>query len=358
MTASRIVTALDATLPSPGEMADIVYFPEGTHTITPSVDGKPKTITVKLEAKNGEKIAERFQDSLQKLLSENVRPIFDFDHKDTGPASGLPKRFFYEKGKGLMASVEWTGAGRKAIESKDYSYFSPTFLISDSGEPSGLPKRGPLGALVNSPAFREIPRIAAKDGTQPNPDQEETMSQLVTCGLLNESEAAKEDAVRVATARVTAMRGDSDKLKELEASIAALNSERDELKKKLSTAEDEAQKHKEAQAADKVKEAVAAGKIAAKDEEGQAFWKELVMEKGQSAVKALDALPAAHGDITSPVVKASFGDKTKGGGTDLLTEAKKLVTAKEAETEEEAIGMVAASNPELYQAYADSLGNE
>jgi phage I-like protein len=56
-----------------------------------------------------------------------------------------------------------TGAGKAAIEGKDFSYLSPSFLIDDNGIPSGLPERGPLAALVNEPAFREIPRIAASD---------------------------------------------------------------------------------------------------------------------------------------------------------------------------------------------------
>jgi hypothetical protein len=39
---------------------------------------------------------------------------------------------------------------------KDFSYFSPTFLLDDDGTPAGLPGRGPLGALVDEPAFGDV----------------------------------------------------------------------------------------------------------------------------------------------------------------------------------------------------------
>lgn len=120
-----LVTALDARIPESGEPNAIVYIPEGIHTIRPTVDGKAKTITVKMKPEEGERIAASFQSQLEKIQAGNVRPFMDFDHQE-GPASGLPKRFFYEKGKGLMLEVEWTGRGRQAIEGKDYSYFSPT----------------------------------------------------------------------------------------------------------------------------------------------------------------------------------------------------------------------------------------
>lgn len=52
------------------------------------------------------------------------------------------------------------------FESLKYSYFSPEFYLGEDGMPADLPERGPLGALVNEPAFRSIPRIAASDSSQ------------------------------------------------------------------------------------------------------------------------------------------------------------------------------------------------
>ncbi len=46
----RLITAFASLLPDGGIPAEIVYLPEGTNKITPFVDGKPQTITVKVPA--------------------------------------------------------------------------------------------------------------------------------------------------------------------------------------------------------------------------------------------------------------------------------------------------------------------
>jgi hypothetical protein len=59
--------------------------------------------------------------------------------------------------------VDWSGSGAAAIRNKDYSFFSPVFLLGDDGMPDSLPAKGETGSLVNEPAFRSMPRIAAAD---------------------------------------------------------------------------------------------------------------------------------------------------------------------------------------------------
>ena len=146
----------------------IVFIPEGEHSITPSVDGKPGAIVSKVAANRGEVIVEALNKSLKKRLSKNVRPIIDFDHADTGPAAAIPTKFTYEQGVGVMLELDWTDAGTSAIEGRNYSYFSPVFNMDrNTGEPVGLASSGPVGALVNDPAFREIKRIAAANKSQP-----------------------------------------------------------------------------------------------------------------------------------------------------------------------------------------------
>lgn len=152
--------------PLDGAPTTIVYIPEGDHVITPTVDGRPGTVTVRVPPARGQEIAAHLQNDLDKRKGQNVRAWFDFDHQP-GPASALPQSFRYEPGKGIVCALEWTRAGKAAIEGRDFSYFSPTFLIDDDGTPSGLPDRGSFGALVNEPAFREIPRIAASDASLP-----------------------------------------------------------------------------------------------------------------------------------------------------------------------------------------------
>lgn len=151
-------TALDASaIPS-----EIVYIPEGVHEITPTVNGKPGKVTVNLPANRGHEIAAAFQRDLERRNRDNVRPTVNFDHK-AGAASALPVKFSYQAGRGLILALDWTNSGRAAIEGRDYSYFSPEFLLGDDGTPSGLALKGSVGALVNEPAFRNIPRIAAAD---------------------------------------------------------------------------------------------------------------------------------------------------------------------------------------------------
>ena len=152
---------------------EIVYIPEGTHQITPTVNGKAQQITVHLPREKGEKIAASFQRALERRHGDTVRPILDFDHKASGPAAAIPKAFRYQAGTGMMLEVEWTGAGASAIQGRDFSYFSPEFHVDDNGVPLTIPSRGSIGSLVNHPAFRSIPRIAAADhGGQESAEEE------------------------------------------------------------------------------------------------------------------------------------------------------------------------------------------
>lgn len=159
ITAALVAASFDE---SQGVPSEIIYLPEGDNPITATVNGKPESILVSVPRERGPKIAAKLQADLEKRQGENVRPWFSFQHQP-GPASALPQSFRYEPGKGVMVAVEWTGAGRSAIEGKDFSYFSPTFLRDDDGTPGGLPVKGEFGALVNEPAFRNIQRIAAAD---------------------------------------------------------------------------------------------------------------------------------------------------------------------------------------------------
>ncbi len=162
--------------------AEIVYIPEGSHRIFPTVNGKPDSITVRLHPESGPSIAAALDSQLQSLRASNVRPFLDFDHKRQA-ASGIPTSFRYEPGQGIMLSVEWTALGRAAIEGRSHSYFSPEFLIGEDGSPADLPLRGPIGGLVNNPAFREIPRLAAShSGKPPGEILMEAAERLVLAG--------------------------------------------------------------------------------------------------------------------------------------------------------------------------------
>ena len=270
----------------------IVYLPEGNHTINATVGGKAQTVDVSVDRS----ILASFADALKERQEANVRPFAGFDHQ-TGPASFIPLEFRYEDGVGLVLDVEWTKAGREAIEGKDYSYFSPTFLLSKDGIPYGLAKRGEIGSLVNDPAFESIQRIAAQH-TEPNNTQH--MEHLVELGLVEAScdadQALELAKASLATLRETAAQAEdvetvkasnADLMKKLEAAeaqISELQAACDMYKKQMAETA-------EASADAAIDDAVKAGRIAPQDDASKAFWKQSILSNPE-AVKVLASLPA------------------------------------------------------------------
>jgi hypothetical protein len=263
----------------------IVYLPEGKHRISATVGGKPKTVDVEIDSRIGAAFAE----DLTKRLEKNIRPFAGFDH-ESGPASFIPIEFRYEEGVGLLLDVEWTEAGRKAIEGRDYSYFSPTFLVSSNGIPTGLAPRGEIGSLVNDPAFEEIPRIAAAH----NPNT--MIDQLIELGLIDESQDP-ETAMEVAKSNLANLResasvGNADEEKTVESNMHYAK-----LEAELASAMDENKKLKEgmaekamASAEIAIDEAVKAGRIAPQDDASKAFWRSSIIANPE-ALNALNAIP-------------------------------------------------------------------
>lgn len=344
LVSAAIASALSLAKGTPGE---IVYLPEGEHKIFATVDGKPKEITVKIPADRGEEIAKALQASFDERSKANVRPWLDFEHK-RGAASGLPLSFRFEPGAGVMCKVDWTGAGRQAIEGKDFSYFSPEFVLGDDGIPEGLPQRGPLGALVNEPAFREIPRIAAADAVLDLKTPPNAMSKLIFAALA--ISAAAENAESEAVAVIEKMKTDNATVK---ASLATVEKERDELKVKVSAAEASEAKARKERADTLVKAAMADGRIAPKDEDTQNKFRAKIEAGDTFAEEILERLPKQNGNLDKSVVTAAAA----GGGTVTGFEAKAaaLVTAGQAKTLDEALSIVAASEPASYAEYLKTL---
>ena len=287
------------TQPLDAERPSIVFMPEGEHTITASVDGKPQTITVTVDAR----VLASFTEDLGKRKESNIRPFGGFDH-EKGAASFIPLEFRYEDGVGLMLDVEWTKAGREAIEGRDYSYFSPSFLVRN-GIPFGLPKRGEVGSLVNDPAFEDIPRIAAS-----NQLQHSDMEHLAKLGLIS-SDTNEDEALVVAQSNLDELREKAAKADELstveaqeemevekkteeeteevtekvapEEELADLKIAYAKLKEEYNAALEKLNASSEAAAAAAVEDAVAAGRIAPQDEAAKAFWKQSIIDKPESA---------------------------------------------------------------------------
>lgn len=349
---SAIVSPLAAGLPT-----EIVYVPDGKNRITPQ--SHPKGIDVNVPREQGEAIAAALQADLDKLLARNVEPWFDFEHSRKYPTSGFPKSFRYQPGEGIMCSVEWSRSGRIAVRGKDVRYFSPEVYLDEKGIPCGLPERGPLGGLVTEPAFREIRPVTASDADpSQKPPAMSAILLLASIGLLTQEEASAEGAETLARTRLTSMRTQIASLDEVKGKLTAAETERDGLKTKLTAAEAEVKKVADKRADDLVKAAIEDGRIAPKDEDTAKDFRERLSAGDAFAEKVLTNLPKLHEGLEKTVIKAGAGNRPDmGGGHALEKKARALVTANQADSFEDALGLVAASEPDLYSDYLKSLSD-
>lgn len=137
----------------------IEWMPAGTHSICCSRNGEPAEIEVQVDEALVAVLNEQLQAARALADSGKAsRPYIDFDHT-RGEAAAIPTEFFWQDG--IRLCVEWTAAGAAAVSGRVYSYFSPEFFADKSGKVTAIPAVGPIGALVNTPAFQEIERIAA-----------------------------------------------------------------------------------------------------------------------------------------------------------------------------------------------------
>src|SRR5262245_34920579 len=126
---SSLVVSAAATTTFDGQApSQIIYMPRGEWTIRPRVSGEPKEVTVMADQDTAATLQSNFE---SRLAQPQARPYGGFDH-DHRKASFIPKGFQWDEAKGVVLEVDWTAAGRSAIEGRDYSYFSPTFLLSNN----------------------------------------------------------------------------------------------------------------------------------------------------------------------------------------------------------------------------------
>ena len=310
----RLVTAsLGASLGHGDEKLSVIqYIPAGRNTVSAKVDGSPEVVDL-VGCQRG---AELLQASLEKRLRQNVKPIIDFDHQDTGPAAGKPKRFFWDDQEGIMLEVKLSRSGRAAVKGEDYEHFSPLCLIDGEGCPIGLHPERPAGALTNDPALRNIRKVAAKRETNSHPTMADThdFTPLIQAGILTADQAKASNVVPVIAAAF-AKRADSEKT--LEAAKAQAEKERDEANKVL-------QAHRTSQADTVIKRAIECGRIGKKDEDGQKFWRGLILERGDEAIRQLEAKSAVAPGIATPVITPMADDKGGEQKTVQAQQAKKI----------------------------------
>ena len=155
----------------------IMFMPGGIHTISPSQNGKPVTITVRVT----EAAAEQLEKQREALEATVGKPFFSIQH-NTQIAAFWPIRFFWDTRldatgsfvSGVWAEGEWTQAGKDAVDGKNFRTFSPTFHFQANrhdpdlcGEVICNPgAKLNMGALENDPAFAKISPLWA-DPPQP-----------------------------------------------------------------------------------------------------------------------------------------------------------------------------------------------
>ena len=263
---------------------DFEYMPAGSHTISCSVNGKPKEITVVCD----ESTAELFQKSLDAVNAaydrgEMSRPFIDFDHEE-GEAAAFPKRFFWRDG--LRLEVEWTESGRRAVEERRYNYCSPQFFFDpETGALQGVAYPGAIGALVNVPAFQCIRKISAKLTQTKDNDMSDDKDKQPADDKTAELEKqlkAKDDEISALKAQLEDGKKDDE--------VAALKAKLADLEQAKKDAEDKAACARKSAVEAKVDELVKCGRIKAdaRDEVVAA-----ALQRDDNGAKLLDSYPEA-----------------------------------------------------------------
>lgn len=329
---------------SEGLPADIQWMPPGQHTINALKNGKPERLTVTATAA----VAQRLNQVLQELRSKAAAgsedlPYFDLNHDDR-EASGHPIEFFWGgddlKTGGVRAKVEWSEAGKSALQGKTYRRFSPTFAINDAGEITGAGVN--MGGLVNRAAFKQISAIwsrsypdGAKDENRNEPYMdEETKKQF----------AALVAAVAALTTTVN----------EIKAKQAEKNPELLEIKTKLATMEELQKVQAKDKAAEIVAKAASTGKIPPQNEQIKKGWIEAI-EKDPKAAELLLALPdnPALARVTAGAGGGTTTSTSNAGEHEFVVKAK-AVAAEKKITIDQAHVIVATENPALYDEFRDT----
>lgn len=303
---------------------EIVYMPgPGRQRIHASVNGRPKTVTVEVDAEG----AQRLADDLNKRLVDEIRPHAGFDHQ-AGPASFLPQEFKWDESKGVVLKVDWTDAGKSAVNGRNYSYFSPTFLLSDDGKIKGLPQTGEIGSMTNNPAFRDkTMKIAASaDGKPEEALIMEVAEKLAELKVITAAQAENADSELVLSA-----------IEQMHESIQALSTANKQLESANTSLRAKAAEVQKSEAQSIVQAAIDEGKIPAKDQELIDHWTEQAIQSPERTRRLLTALPA------NPLLQRVIDVKVKDG---------KRVTSGQSsadlvQAQHNAIAEVKAANPNM-----------
>lgn len=262
----------------------VMYMPGGTHEITATSKGKPKTLTVTVDRET----ASALQNDLVALKAGKQKPFLDFDHKREG-ASAWPQEFAWRDRPepGVWCRVEWSQAGIDAVKGKVYRSFSPSFFEED-GKVVGAALC--MGSLVNDPAFEAMAPIWSRRVQQTPNEGTEMSASNTELAALNSRIVELEQR----NAELAAQAADE----ESKAAIEAAKAEADASKAEIARLKEELDARARRDADAVVASAVSRGVIPPKDEEGQKKWRDLIIADSKNA-ELLAKMPGKVA-LTSP----------------------------------------------------------
>lgn len=314
---------------------DIQWMPPGKHTIVATANGKPKEVSVIVDAAAAQRLNSQLQEMRSKAAAGPADlPYTDFNHSDA-EASGRPLELRWGGEDpitgGIRANMDWTGPGETALRGRAYRRFSPQFLLDQAGQIAGIGLN--LGGLVNQAAFKTIAPIAAKCGGAPT--QNEKMDQAQQLAEL--------------TAKVTSLTSD---LTELKAKQTSLPADVQALQARVTALTEANGSLVKARALDVVNAAVRDGKLPPQDTATHEKWVTLITVDAKNA-ELLQALPVNPALKDSRIVPGANGKDASNNAKPLAETFASEVKAKVAELKSvgDAIAVCASANPEGYKAW-------
>jgi len=296
--------------------SDIQYMPPGKHRIHASRSGNPVTMDITVDAGTASTLNAFLQAQLAKASGGSEdRPFFDFNHEDR-EAAAWPTEFYWAGDDplagGVRAKVEWSGAGKSAIEQKTFRRFSPTFIPDDQGRVIGSETN--MGGLVNRAAFKSIQPLFARDTGYPESKagtpsfMKNLLKTLKEYDLISASDASE-----------------AELLVSVKASLDRMLGEKSAYLERIDALESEHRAAVKARAESLVETAVKAGRLAPADSEAKSFWLDALIRDEAKAVKALEALPV------NPVLQSvTGGSDPKAGALDKMEQQKKALATVQA----------------------------
>lgn len=269
-----------------------MYMPGGMQQVNVTLNQKkPVAVKVLVNASS----ATALNQQLTELNAKSAhRAYFDFNHED-GAASFWPESFSWKEtpSPGIYAKGEWSDAGKAAIVGKTFRAFSGVFHVDGvKNNPAKIvaqpAARLNMGGLVNTPAFKEISALWAKEAVRPAATRNQPKTQHTIMKLTLVELKAKLPILTAALAGLRAKTGDEAATP---AELSAAETEIDLVNERISNAELRASGAKTIVLAH-----VKRGAIPAQNMELQAKYQGLI-EQDPTNASILDSLPGTSGEL-------------------------------------------------------------